>query len=62
MQDVVTASYPSGAAVDDVLKDAMVASADKTVPMYDAKGNPIQYANISSAYWQEHFMAFGRIQ
>lgn len=25
-------------------------------------GNPIQYANISSAYWQEHFMAFGRIQ
>ena len=25
-------------------------------------GNPIQYANINSAYWQEHFMAFGRIQ
>lgn len=25
-------------------------------------GNPIQYANISSAYWQQHFMAFGRIQ
>ena len=25
-------------------------------------GNPILYANISSAYWQEHFMAFGRIQ
>lgn len=25
-------------------------------------GNPIQYANINSAYWQQHFMAFGRIQ
>lgn len=25
-------------------------------------GNPIQYTSISSAYWQEHFMAFGRIQ
>jgi cell wall-associated NlpC family hydrolase/3D (Asp-Asp-Asp) domain-containing protein len=24
-------------------------------------GNPIQYANISSSYWQKHFMAFGRI-
>lgn len=44
MQDAVTASYPSGAAVDDALKAAMVASADKTVPMYDAKGNPIRYA------------------
>lgn len=43
-QDAVTASYPSGAAVDDALKAAMVVSADKTVTMYDAKGNPIQYA------------------
>lgn len=25
-------------------------------------GEPIQYANIHSPYWQEHFMAFGRIQ
>lgn len=25
-------------------------------------GNPIQYANINSTYWQQHFMAFGRIQ
>lgn len=25
-------------------------------------GNPIQYTSISSAYWQQHFMAFGRIQ
>lgn len=24
-------------------------------------GNPIQYANIGSAYWQEHFMCFGRL-
>lgn len=24
-------------------------------------GNPIQYANTGSAYWQEHFMCFGRI-
>lgn len=25
-------------------------------------GNPIQYTSISSAYWQQHFLAFGRIQ
>ena len=25
-------------------------------------GNPIQYTSIASAYWQQHFMAFGRIQ
>lgn len=25
-------------------------------------GDPIQYANIAIPYWQEHFMAFGRIQ
>lgn len=24
-------------------------------------GNPIQYTSISSSYWQQHFMAFGRI-
>lgn len=24
-------------------------------------GNPIQYTSIASSYWQEHFMAFGRI-
>jgi 3D (Asp-Asp-Asp) domain-containing protein len=24
-------------------------------------GNPIQYASIETAYWQEHFMAFGRL-
>lgn len=24
-------------------------------------GNPISYASISSAYWQEHFYCFGRI-
>lgn len=24
-------------------------------------GNPIQYTSIASAYWQEHFLAFGRI-
>ena len=24
-------------------------------------GNPIQYANISHAYWQEHFYCFGRL-
>lgn len=24
-------------------------------------GNPIQYANITSAYWTEHFYAFGRL-
>ena len=24
-------------------------------------GNPISYANLSSAYWQEHFCCFGRI-
>lgn len=24
-------------------------------------GNPIQYASIASSYWQQHFMAFGRI-
>ena len=24
-------------------------------------GDPIQYANISSPYWQQHFMAFGRL-
>ena len=25
-------------------------------------GNPIQYTSIATSYWQEHFMAFGRIQ
>lgn len=25
-------------------------------------GNPIQYTSIASSYWQQHFMAFGRIQ
>lgn len=25
-------------------------------------GNPIQYTSIASAYWREHFLAFGRIQ
>lgn len=25
-------------------------------------GNPIQYTSINTAYWQEHFLAFGRIQ
>lgn len=25
-------------------------------------GDPIQYANIATPYWQEHFMAFGRIR
>ncbi len=25
-------------------------------------GNPIQYANISSPYWKQHFMAYGRLQ
>ena len=24
-------------------------------------GNPIQYTSIASSYWQQHFMAFGRI-
>lgn len=24
-------------------------------------GNPIQYASIQSTYWQQHFMAFGRL-
>lgn len=24
-------------------------------------GNPIQYTSIASSYWQEHFLAFGRI-
>lgn len=24
-------------------------------------GNPIQYSSINSAYWQQHFMSFGRI-
>ena len=24
-------------------------------------GDPIQYANISTPYWQQHFMAFGRL-
>lgn len=24
-------------------------------------GNPIQYTSIESAYWQQHFMAFGRL-
>lgn len=24
-------------------------------------GSPIQYANINSSYWQEHFYAFGRL-
>lgn len=24
-------------------------------------GNPIQYTSINSAYWQQHFMAFGRL-
>lgn len=24
-------------------------------------GNPIQYTNISSSYWQKHFLAFGRL-
>ena len=24
-------------------------------------GNPIQYTSIASSYWQEHFMAFGRL-
>ena len=24
-------------------------------------GDPIQYANISSSYWQEHFLSFGRL-
>lgn len=24
-------------------------------------GDPIQYADISSAYWQEHFLSFGRL-
>lgn len=33
-KDAVTASYLSGAAVDDALKDAMVASADETVTLY----------------------------
>ena len=33
-KDAVTASYPSGAPVDDALKDAMVASADETVTLY----------------------------
>ena len=33
-QDAVTASYTSGAAIDDALKDAMVASADGTVTLY----------------------------
>ena len=25
-------------------------------------GNPIQYTSIATSYWQQHFMAFGRIQ
>ena len=25
-------------------------------------GDPIQYANIATPYWQEHFMAYGRIR
>ncbi len=25
-------------------------------------GNPIQYTNINSPYWKQHFLAFGRIQ
>lgn len=25
-------------------------------------GNPIQYSNISSQYWQQHFLEFGRMQ
>lgn len=25
-------------------------------------GNPIQYTSINTSYWQEHFLAFGRIQ
>ena len=24
-------------------------------------GKPVQYTSIASAYWQEHFMAFGRL-
>ena len=24
-------------------------------------GNPIQYTSIASSYWQQHFMAFGRL-
>ena len=24
-------------------------------------GNPIQYANINSSYWQQHFLCFGRL-
>ena len=24
-------------------------------------GNPIQYANINSSYWQSHFYTFGRL-
>src|SRR5699024_3090280 len=24
-------------------------------------GNPIQFANINSSYWQQHFMCFGRL-
>ena len=24
-------------------------------------GSPIQYANINTSYWQQHFYAFGRL-
>ena len=24
-------------------------------------GKPVQYTSIASSYWQEHFMAFGRL-
>ena len=24
-------------------------------------GDPIQYADITSAYWQEHFLSYGRL-
>ena len=25
-------------------------------------GNPISYANVNSAYWQEHFYCYGRLK
>ena len=32
-----------------------------TVALKDYAGDPVQYANINTSYWTEHFYAFGRI-
>ena len=41
-------------------KAAGLSQAELAQKLFDC-GNPIQYARIDTAYWQEHFLCYGRL-